>query len=91
MPETYLDREELAYNSPLARSPRLGMVRLASGDLRRVRLGVPDTFFTIPARARIKGRTVHGFVFAVDGDYRFQALGTNRSLSDWHGCPQSPL
>lgn len=46
--ETWIDREELAYNHELERSPRRGLVRCV-GKLVRVRLGVPDTFFTIPA------------------------------------------
>lgn len=32
------------------------------GTLRMVRIGNPDTFYSRPARARIKGEVVFGFV-----------------------------
>ena len=51
--ETWIDAEELAYNtyygSPSS-SNRCGLVRFPDGKLRIVRLGIPDTFFTIPAK-----------------------------------------
>lgn len=46
--ETWIDAEELAYDRDLECSPRMGLVRLEA-DLVKVRLGVPDTFFSIPA------------------------------------------
>jgi hypothetical protein len=47
--DTWVGREELAYNAcELRRSARRGLVEFA-GKLVLVRLGVPDTFFTIPA------------------------------------------
>lgn len=70
---TSIDREELAYNVPLWRSPRKGRVRLPSGRIGRVRLGVPDTAWTIPAVACLDGRRLAGFVMWDDnaGEYRF--------------------
>jgi len=51
--ETWIDPEELAYNTyggvPTG-SGRRGLVRFPDGKLRIVRLRVPDTYFTIPAR-----------------------------------------
>ena len=50
---TWIDPEELAYNSysgAPTRSNRRGRVRFPDGKLRIVRLGVADTFFSIPAK-----------------------------------------
>ena len=60
--ETWIGHEEAAYNVPLAGSGRFGRVRFPDGKLRRVRLGVPDSFFSIPARVTLRGKTVSGFV-----------------------------
>lgn len=35
--------------------------------------GEPDTYFSIPAYTRIKGRRVTGYVYVDNGDYRFRA------------------
>ncbi len=51
--ETWIESESLAYNTPSGSvhgSGRRGLVRFADGSLRIVRLGVPDTYFTIPAK-----------------------------------------
>lgn len=78
--ETWIDREELAYDVPLALSPRRGYVRFPfDGKLRLVRLGVPDTYFTIPARVKLHRKTVTGLVW-FDGDsdeFVFVAGGKN--------------
>lgn len=51
MGETWIDPEELAYpTGSVHGSRRRGLVRFADGKLRMVRLGVPDTFFSIPAK-----------------------------------------
>lgn len=50
--ETWIDDEELAYNAysgAPSRSNRRGLVRFPDGKLRKVKLGVADTFFSIPA------------------------------------------
>ena len=51
--DTWIDDEDLAYSAPTGapsiRSRRFGRVRFEDGKLRRVRLGVPDTYFSIPA------------------------------------------
>lgn len=51
--DTWIDDEELAYNTyhgSASGSNRRGLVRFSDGKLRMVRLGVPDTYFTIPAK-----------------------------------------
>lgn len=78
---TWLDREELAYDRPLSRSPRWGEARLRmpAGALVAVRLGVPDTYFSIPA-LHAGGR---GFVSIEDGVLVFtpEQEATGRGLS----------
>lgn len=69
---TWLDAEELAYPSgslyagrrayaELSPNPHNPVV-LAYGARRIVRVGIPDTYFSIPARLRTSGRTIAGFV-----------------------------
>lgn len=43
--------------------------------------GVADTFFSIPGHVSVKGKTVTGFVWAHDGEFRFTAgAGKNQNL-----------
>ena len=57
--DTWIDPEERCY-------PHGGFHRRARclwrGGHRLVRAGLPDTFFTIPARLRHRGQTVRGFL-----------------------------
>ncbi len=60
---TSMDPEEYAYPAgSLRQSRRFGRVLCSDGTVRRVKLGVADTFFTIPAVLKIKDKTVHGAV-----------------------------
>lgn len=74
--DTWVGPEEMAYNTPSgahSRSGRRGRVRWPDGRIRAVTLGVPDTFYTIPAHGRLHGRYVSGYV-SLDTDtreYRF--------------------
>ncbi len=80
MENTYIGPEQDAYNTYSGAhtgSGRKGRVRFPDGKIRTVTLGVPDTFFSIPAHGRIDGRYVSGFV----------------SIADWrdeeeHGIPE---
>ena len=71
--ETWLEPEELTYPSGgFLRRARVRVVRNPHapsalpadvyGQLRIVKASIPDTFFSIPARLRCKGRTIKGFV-----------------------------
>lgn len=101
---TYIDPEALAYGEgPLRSSPRGGRVRLPNGKLGFVRLGIPDTVWTIPSVAHVDGKRYTGFV-SVKGDpeeYTFTVarrynhwsnpctckVGSHRTSCDWAGCP----
>jgi hypothetical protein len=61
MGKTWIDAEELAYNKGLWRSNRKGYVKTEWG-FRMCKLGVPDTFFTIPALVKHKGKVIRGYV-----------------------------
>ena len=82
--DTWLDPEEYAYPAgSLRQSRRYCAARCPDGKIRRVKVGAPDTFFvgvpdtffffSIPATARVSGRTVAGFVSVSDstGDFTF--------------------
>lgn len=62
--ETWLECEELSGERAFWRRAR---VRFPCGEFRVVRCGLPDTMFSIPARANINGRTVRGFVM-IEGE-----------------------
>lgn len=62
---TSMDPEEKAYNTysgAHSRSGRRARVIYPDGKLRVVTVGLPDTFFSIPAHGRIAGKYVSGFV-----------------------------
>lgn len=74
--DTWIYAEELAYPAgSIRQSRRFGLVRCPDGKLRLCKLGIPDTFYTIPARMSIRGKTVAGFVSvdesAESPEYRF--------------------
>lgn len=72
--DTWIDPEEYAYPAgSLRQSRRYCAARCPDGKIRRVKVGAPDTFFSIPATARVSGRTVAGFVSVSDstGDFTF--------------------
>jgi hypothetical protein len=58
MNATSLQAEEYAY--PNGGQTRKGRAYFPDGQIRRVWAGIPDTYFSIPAHARIKGRYVRG-------------------------------
>jgi len=61
---------------------RRGRAWFPDGKLRAVTLGVPDTFFSIPAHARVRGRYVSGFVSTrEDGEYEFTEVKKQPSCS----------
>lgn len=79
---TWLNREELAYcGGALSASPRKARVVLRQnpnnpvslpyGSERIVRVGIPDTYFTIPAVFRMRGKYIRGFVSCDDGVFTF--------------------
>lgn len=60
--ETWIGNEQAAYCTPTGThwgSRRRGLVRFPDGKLRRVTLGIPDTWFSIPGHDS-RGRV--GFV-----------------------------
>lgn len=63
--ETWLDREELAYNTYSGTqwgSNRKAKVRFPDGKLRTVTAGIADTYFSIPAHGKVGGKTVVGWI-----------------------------
>ena len=63
--ETHLDPEELAYNTSTGTpngSNRRARALCEDGRVRTFRVGIPDTYFTIPAVGKVGGRYVRGFV-----------------------------
>lgn len=59
---TWMEPEELAY--PHGGFTRRAYVTYPDGINRIVRVSIPDTYFTIPARGRIAGKYSLGFVTA---------------------------
>jgi hypothetical protein len=60
---TWLEGEEFCYGSPTDQAMvRRCYARCEDGQLRVVRCCIPDTFYSIPAVARIQGKRVKGFI-----------------------------
>ena len=62
---TWLEPEQVCY--PYARQVRKGKAICEDGVIRTVYAGVADTFFSIPAHTRVRGKYVGGFL-TVDSD-----------------------
>lgn len=82
---TWIHPEELAYDTPLKYSARQGIVRWPDKKLRKVRLGIADTYFTIPARGKKDHKTYHGFIHLDTelGEYIFTPLGKYKDTLKW--------
>jgi hypothetical protein len=57
---TWLEAESFAY--PNGGFTRRAYASFPDGSKKVVKVSVPDTFFSIPARAKINGKTVKGYV-----------------------------
>ena len=78
---TWLDPEELAYPAGnLAQSRRRFMAKCPDGKLRGGICGVPDTYFTIPARMKANGKTVSGYVSRDRETFTFNPTGKNKDI-----------
>lgn len=76
--QTWLEPEQWAYNRSFGRRAKVRIrpnphnpVVLPYGALRMVRAGIPDTFFSIPARFRYARRIVKGFISKLSGEDEF--------------------
>jgi hypothetical protein len=66
---TWLEPEEFAY--PDGGFTRRALARCADGRMHACRVSIPDTFFSIPARAKIDGVTVRGFLSSDESGLTF--------------------
>ena len=73
---TWLEAESFTYPSggfhrrayvELKQNPH-NPIDLPYGERRIVRASIPDSYFSIPARLRIAGRTIAGFISVTDAD-----------------------
>jgi hypothetical protein len=72
---TWLEGEEFAY--PHGRETRRCYAE-HEGTRRVVLCGIPDTYFSIPAKVRIKGKVVRGYVTGEENGFRFVPSGLRR-------------
>lgn len=63
---TWLDPEQLAYPSGSITAGRKARAMCSDGKLRIFQTGIPDTYFSIPARTKAYGKTVTGFLHTSD-------------------------
>ena len=78
---TWLDPEELAYPSgSLRQSRRHFMAKCPDGKSRGGVCGIPDTYFSIPARMKVNGKTISGYVSSDDGALVFNPAGKNKGI-----------
>lgn len=68
-------KTEIIYGPFPFRQPIKAKAFCADGKIRTFKVGIPDTFFSIPANGKIKGLSVRGFVSYRDGgEIEFTAL-----------------
>jgi len=63
---TWLDPEEMAYPSGSITAGRKAKALCTDGHVRTFQCGIPDTYFSIPARTKAYGKTVTGFLHTSD-------------------------
>ena len=59
--DTWIEPEELTY--PSGGFLRRARVRMPDGELKTVKCSIPDSFWTIPARIMVAGKTHRGRIF----------------------------
>ena len=69
--ETWLEAEEICY--PSGAMIRRCRAICEDGKLRVVLCGIADTYFSIPARARINGKSMRGMVSSDETGFTFTA------------------
>lgn len=69
---TWLEGEEFCYGSPDGSAMNRRCYAVCDdGQKRVVRCAIPDTYFSIPAVARIKGKRIHAYITSDEGGFRF--------------------
>lgn len=72
--DTWLEAEEFCYASYDGSAMlRRCYARFDDGKLRVVRCAIPDTYFSIPAVARVAGKTIKGYVSSDESGFKFNA------------------
>jgi hypothetical protein len=69
---TWLEAESMCYPSGALSAGRRARALCEDGVARVFRVGIPDTYFTIPAAGKVKGRSVTGYVSVDEGVLRFK-------------------
>lgn len=86
--DTWLEAESFAYpNGGMTRRAYVRISRnsldpsieLPYGELRVVACGIPDTYSTIPAVARVRGKSVRGYVAVNTESEEFEFKPTRRT------------
>jgi len=80
---TWIDPESVAYPSGALSAGRRCKAVCPDGRLRVCRIGLPDTFFSIPARARYDGETKRGFVTIDSGVVTFNQNSNTTGWKRW--------
>jgi len=78
---SWLEPEELAYSSPTGSpsgSRRRAYALCEDGQYRTIRVGVADTYFSIPGFTTFHGHRVNGYVAYTDGRFVFHAYRGGR-------------
>lgn len=74
--DTWLEPEEYTY--PSGGFHRRAKALCADGKVRTFKCAIPDTFFSIPARAKIKGKYTKGYLHIEDNVLKFREHTANR-------------
>jgi len=76
---TWLEPEELCY--PHGRMTRKAFAVCPDGIKRIAVCGLPDTYFSIPARIRVKGKSIVGYVTGSDDNgLEFRVMNSHKEL-----------
>ena len=68
---TWIEPEEFCYSSRDGSAMNRRAYVLDGSQLRLVRCCIPDTYFSIPATARISGVTVKGYITSDESGFKF--------------------
>lgn len=74
--ETWIENEDVAY--PNGGQVRRSRVIFPDGVIRAARCGIPDTFFSIPAHARVKGKYIRGYITSSKAGYEFRVYDSSK-------------
>lgn len=76
---SWIESEEYAYTAR-GKQTRKAHVLFPDGKMRVAFCGIPDTYFSIPAHARIKRKYIKGYITSGENAFEFRVMDSHKAI-----------